>query len=172
MSRPQTPPPAYHMRVSVISILVGSCCLASFVGCDQLSRNDVKQPEPSTAQATQAQAGQISYQRFLPIAPPTGGGVPTIVPWHGFFALDTKTGMLCKTASHDFPSQAEWANQLPLCVGLIAAADRPNDSRVKSELEKELDKELDKDFGPPKTAEEYLKRHEKEAKTKLNDSNK
>jgi hypothetical protein len=38
-------------------------------------------------------------QRFVPIPAdylPTQG-----IPWHGFFALDTKTGELCTTVSYD-----------------------------------------------------------------------
>jgi hypothetical protein len=39
------------------------------------------------------------------------------VPWHGYFALDTKTGTLCVTLEFkDFPKGvSEWANGVPKC---------------------------------------------------------
>jgi hypothetical protein len=154
-------------------LLFALCLLLVFGlgGCDELTQTqdpsqNTKKPELSEP------AAQNGSRRFVPIAPTSGSNPPTIVPWHGFFALDTKTGMLCKTASHDFPNKDEWANQLPLCVGLISASDRPNDSQIKSQLEKEVDKELDKAFGPPKTAEEFIKKHGGEAKSKTGGSNK
>ena len=54
------------------------------------------------------------HQRFLPIAP--YNGMVQGVPWHGFFALDTTTGMLCRTVNRIFSGQAEWANDVPLCT--------------------------------------------------------
>ena len=45
---------------------------------------------------------KADYQRFLPIQPTNG--MMEGIPWHGFFALDTKTGSLCRTVSYDvFP---------------------------------------------------------------------
>ena len=42
------------------------------------------------------------YQRFVPIANPDvlGGPAREVIPWHGFFALDTKTGQLCRTTGY------------------------------------------------------------------------
>ena len=40
------------------------------------------------------------------------------VPWHGFFALDTKTGTLCRTTNREFPSDSAWVNDLILCAAL------------------------------------------------------
>jgi hypothetical protein len=143
-----------------------------FVGCTDLEqKNPPVSSRPTVSKPTPPEA-VIEHNRFVPIAPTNvGGPMPMIVPWHGFFALDTKTGVLCKTTSHEFPKD-EWANQLPLCVGLISSADRPNDKHIESELEKELDERLDKILGPPKTAEEYIKRHELEAGDKDSGSNK
>ena len=55
------------------------------------------------------------YQRFVPI--PADGFFVEGVPWHGFFALDTKTGTLCVTLqTKAFPKDvSEWANGVPKC---------------------------------------------------------
>ena len=157
MSRPQTPPHAYHTRAHLLSVLAALCWLISLIGCDQLSQNDAKRPAPPAPQSV-----PTNYQRFVPIAPPTGGPVPTIVPWHGSFTLDTKTGMLCRTVDREFPKD-EWATRLPLCT-----APANNGSSTKK-LTPEQEKMLDEAFGPPpKTAEEFIKKHGGEAKTKPN----
>jgi hypothetical protein len=61
----------------------------------------------------------MHYQRFVPIPPDT---IPAEgVPWHGYFALDTKTGTLCRTIIyHDFPKGA-WANDIPACSQVLTA---------------------------------------------------
>lgn len=55
------------------------------------------------------------YQRFVPI--PAEAVMTEGVPWHGYFALDTKTGTLCVTLEvKDFPKGvSEWANGVPKC---------------------------------------------------------
>jgi hypothetical protein len=62
------------------------------------------------------QSKPIPYQRFVPISPQSG--MVSGVPWHVFFALDTKTGNLCLTGNRQFSSGAEWVNDLPMCSGL------------------------------------------------------
>lgn len=75
--------------------------------------------------ATQPQAqnkpiAKSHYQRFVPIESEkimTDG-----VPWHGYFALDTKTGNLCSTIKgRVFKGAGEWANDIPSCDQLLAA---------------------------------------------------
>ena len=90
-------------------------------GCDELSQKsnqaqEVKKPE---SLEPVAQNG-----RFAPITPYNEGRMPQVgIPWHGFFALDTKTGALCRTLDRQFPQ--DWANTLPLCMELLG------DSRPK-----------------------------------------
>ncbi len=80
--------------------------------------------------------------RFVPITPYNEGRMPVVgIPWHGFFALDTKTGSLCRTMNKEFP-QSEWANRIPLCIDLFSGKITPVGS--------EIDKILDQDFGKPK----------------------
>jgi hypothetical protein len=57
------------------------------------------------------------YQRFLPITNPDtfGGPAREVIPWHGFFALDTKTGQLCRTTAYGLQS----FQGLPECVVLL-----------------------------------------------------
>lgn len=66
-------------------------------------------------QTSRPRRGKVEYQRFLPIQP--ANGVMEGIPWHGFFALDTKTGTLCVTLQmKDFPKGlSEWANGVPKC---------------------------------------------------------
>jgi hypothetical protein len=43
------------------------------------------------------------------------------IPWHGFFALDTKTGTLCRTmVDKEFP-KGSWANDIPACNQVLVA---------------------------------------------------
>jgi hypothetical protein len=58
---------------------------------------------------------KANCQRFVPI--PADTVMTEGVPWHGFFALDTKTGTLCVTLEFkDFPKGvSEWANGIPKC---------------------------------------------------------
>jgi hypothetical protein len=55
------------------------------------------------------------YQRFVPIQPVSG--MVEGIPWHGYFALDTKTGTLCRTIMLKvFPKGvSEWVNDVPSC---------------------------------------------------------
>lgn len=63
--------------------------------------------QPSTAGVAESSK---ACQRFLPISPtePDRQGVP----WHGFFALDTETGQLCRTA--DWQLEKSYGT-LPTC---------------------------------------------------------
>jgi hypothetical protein len=65
-----------------------------------------------TAEAASAKQPSSAYQRFLPIARDTE---KMGVPWFGFFALDTQTGQLCRTA--DWQLKESWGT-LPTCVSL------------------------------------------------------
>jgi hypothetical protein len=55
-----------------------------------------------------------SYQRFVPISAQQGMAG---IPWHGFFALDTKTGQLCQTVPLSDNAPA-WTRSLPQCIDL------------------------------------------------------
>jgi len=66
------------------------------------------------------------YQRFVPI--PTDGFFTEGIPWHGYFALDTKTGTLCSTIKDrlmtrklNFTGASEWANGVPSCEVILGA---------------------------------------------------
>ncbi len=64
----------------------------------------------------------VPNQRFVPIGPPTG--VVVGVPWHGHFALDTKTGQLCRTWDWELKDakgkpQEPWS-ELPTCMYLFS----------------------------------------------------
>jgi hypothetical protein len=75
-----------------------------------------------TGCAPQNTAPPTHYQRFVPI--PTGSFFVAGIPWHGYFALDTKTGTLCRTIKFKvFPkeSSVEWANDVPSCNDVLAA---------------------------------------------------
>ena len=87
------------------TFFVALSAMATFLtGCD-------------TSQPPSQPPAKPHYQRFVPIAPEvvmTEG-----VPWHGFFALDTKTGTLCRTMIKDF-GPGQWANDVPICSQLLA----------------------------------------------------
>jgi hypothetical protein len=91
-------------RLTVLAIAI------MLVGCDSSG--------PRTQSTTPL--AKPHYQRFLPISPEpllTEG-----IPWHGYFALDTKTGTLCSTIKgRAFKGAAEWANDVPSCEQLLAA---------------------------------------------------
>jgi hypothetical protein len=128
------------------------CLTLTLFACDDLSQKQdqaqsAKRPEPTTE--TPALNG-----RFVPIAPAIGGSAPMAVPWHGFFALDTRTGMLCRTVNREFPKD-EWATELTLC-------NAPASSEANTKLTPEQEKMLDKVFGPVK----------KRTENKTSDSNK
>lgn len=54
------------------------------------------------------------FQRFVPIGAAENDRQG--IPWHGFFALDTQTGQLCKTTTHSF-DKPEY-DSLPSCYVL------------------------------------------------------
>src|SRR5258708_38582008 len=66
-------------------------------------------------------AAKLHYQRFVPIQ--AQSLMSEGIPWHGFFALDTRTGTLCKTIINKvFPKgPAEWANDIPACAQVLTA---------------------------------------------------
>lgn len=79
---------------------------ATQVGCD------TSQPQTQTPE-------RPHYQRFVPIPPETI--LTEGVPWHGFVALDTKTGTLCRTIiNRQFPS-GSFVNDIPACPQVLAA---------------------------------------------------
>lgn len=57
-------------------------------------------------------AEKPSVQRFLPLQPDHSA---TSGPWYGFFALDTKTGVLCKTVNVEYPYAGTNMKDIPLC---------------------------------------------------------
>jgi hypothetical protein len=82
----------------------------TMTGCDSV------QPQGTAPPA------KPQYQRFVPI--PTGSFFIAGIPWHGYFALDTKTGTLCRTIKFKvFPkgSPIEWANDVPSCNDILAS---------------------------------------------------
>ena len=93
-------------------------------GCDEFTQ---RSNPPQEAKKTQSLELVAQTGRFVPITPYNEGRMPVVgVPWHGFFALDTKTGTLCRTVARDFP-QTAWVNALPLCVDLSGYVRNPND---------------------------------------------
>ena len=93
-----------NIRGSVLAI----ACGVALVGCNR-SHEHVRPPE-------------MPYQRFVPVlaeAVMTEG-----VPWHGFFALDTKTGELCTTVSYDILPKGradDLAHSLLSCSNILRA---------------------------------------------------
>jgi hypothetical protein len=62
------------------------------------------------------------HQRFLPIAGESA--LTEGVPWHGFFALDTKTGELCTTVSYNILPKGradDLAHSLLSCSNILQA---------------------------------------------------
>lgn len=59
-------------------------------------------------------ASQPHYQRFVPI--PAGAVMPDIPGGTGYYALDTKTGTLCRTV----PGAANWVGAPPTCKQIMA----------------------------------------------------
>jgi len=94
------------MSARLIFILM---LIAMLAGC--YSPQPQNQPPPPT-----------QYQRFLPIAAensPTEG-----VTWHGFFALDTKTGELCTTVRYNVLPKGradDLAHSLLNCSNILQA---------------------------------------------------
>jgi len=85
-----------------------SVIVAVLAGCD--SSQPQNQP-----------AAKQRYQRFVPIQ--AESLMSEGIPWHGFFALDTRTGTLCRTVIYkDFPKgPSAWANDIPACAQVLAA---------------------------------------------------
>ncbi len=83
-------------------LLVSGCAAPS-----QQTPQAVSKPPKST----------VEYQRFVPIGPDT---TKQGVPWFVFFALDTKTGLLCRTA--DWQLKDSWGT-LPTCYDLFAESE-------------------------------------------------
>src|SRR5271165_396526 len=88
--------------------LFGVFVLSLVWGCSSPSQQST--PKPVTIQSQQ---GEVAYQRFVPVGPDSS---KQGVPWVGFFALDTKTGQLCRTADWEFKEQ-NWAT-IPTCYSL------------------------------------------------------
>lgn len=63
-------------------------------------------------QEVEVNAAPCPFQRFQPL---NAEGQKTGVPWSGFFALDTQTGRLCKTADWQL---GESYGTLPTCLSL------------------------------------------------------
>jgi hypothetical protein len=89
-------------------------CLVVLVIATMLAGCDSSQPQSATPPA------KTHYQRFVAIQ-----ALPYVmegVPWHGYFALDTKTGTLCSTIKgRAFKGPAEWANDVPSCEQVLTA---------------------------------------------------
>jgi hypothetical protein len=65
---------------------------------------------------------KASCQRFVPV--PADTVMTQGVPWHAYFALDTKTGALCTTVSYDLlpKGQADdFAHSLLSCSNILKA---------------------------------------------------
>lgn len=63
-----------------------------------------------------------NFQRFVPI--PAESVITQGVPWHGFFALDTKTGELCTTVRYDLLPKGpadDLAHSLLSCSNILQA---------------------------------------------------
>jgi len=71
-------------------------------GCDE---SKPSAPEPRH---------QEHYQRFVPVPREPANAVG--LPWSGFFALDTKTGQLCRT--YETPKSTDW-DGIVLCKQLF-----------------------------------------------------
>lgn len=100
------------LRVGAITLMphLLLCWLATcLLGCDEAA------PVSKPVLAAPKQA----YQRFVPLE---GNPLHMVgVPWQGFFALDTKTGMLCQTVGMEFTGDAKWAGEIPTCEAAAAA---------------------------------------------------
>jgi hypothetical protein len=99
---------------------------ASLPGCQD--NKPQQQDKPA------ATPSPVPYQRFMPIAPlPYESAL-----WHGAFALDTKTGQLCKTISWQSPGTTDLVqslNQVKTCLELYAEyPDQPGPTVTKSGL--------------------------------------
>jgi hypothetical protein len=103
---------ALHLEVTLLT------CLALVVqGCDDVQKTTDPQQPVTTPMLAQS-------QRFAPIQPNATQIVG--LPWHGFFALDTHTGQLCRTTDVTFPTLKADSpmNAAPLCIDLYNAKDK------------------------------------------------
>jgi hypothetical protein len=98
----------FRQTLAVLAIAV------ILTGCDS------SQPQSTTPPA------KPHYQRFVPV--PADGFFVEGIPWHGYFALDTKTGTLCSTIKDrlmtrklNFAGASEWANGVPSCEVILGA---------------------------------------------------
>jgi hypothetical protein len=135
------------MKLCLKSVLCFSLMLI-MSGCDDLSR---KRNQAQETRKPESSVPVMQNGRFVPITPYNEGRMPVVgIPWHGFFALDTKTGALCRTLDKEF-TQSEWANTLPLCMELLGDKSKANDpAGILGSTNPEAEKELDKYFGKPK----------------------
>jgi hypothetical protein len=86
-----------HIRIATYNAALLLCMLNT--GCG-------KQATP----VLPAETKPTPYQRFVPVPPPQIN--MSGVPWTGYVALDTKTGMLCLTAGNYVPEKFK---DLPIC---------------------------------------------------------
>lgn len=73
------------------------------VGCEQKEQPRVAQPKQH-------------YQRFIPVPREPSNVNILLLPWSGFFALDSKTGRLCRT--YHMQTNDDW-NNIPSCFDLF-----------------------------------------------------
>jgi hypothetical protein len=92
-----------------IKIFVGSLVGIALI----VSGVAMKAQSPPLRPVAQTASNSGAYQRFMPMPrqPENLNGVP----WPGAFALDTKTGQLCRT--YDGGNDEKWTG-LSLCVDL------------------------------------------------------
>lgn len=93
------------IRGSVLAIVCG----VLLVGCNRSHEHVRPRPE-------------MPYQRFVPV--PAEAVMTEGVPWHGFFALDTKTGELCTTVGYDLLPKGradDLAHSLLSCSNILRA---------------------------------------------------
>jgi hypothetical protein len=87
--------------------VVALVCMAALTGCNHRLARPVRAAE---------------CQRFLPI--PADSVMTQGVPWHGFLALDTRTGDLCRTVSYDIipkGSADDLSHSLLRCSDILRA---------------------------------------------------
>ncbi len=99
--------------LSLCLLLSGIFSSLLLLGCDELEQKGAGPPQTTMV-------SKPHYQRFLPVPPVSSGTVG--VPWNGYFALDTKTGQLCRTVGVVF-SGASYSvvNNAPLCSVLYTS---------------------------------------------------
>ena len=88
--------------MKIAALLTASTMFLQVSGCEQAAPPD-KSPTPKPAH----------YQRFVPVPAPQAQMMG--IPWTGFFALDTESGILCLTTEIYAP---EAFKDLPSCATL------------------------------------------------------